>query len=189
MVRGVWASASKLWVVLMLAVLPFSALAGNEKNFLKNLKVEGTLTNGSTFKGMFTVTRFGYSETKGLTVDGVLHGKVLTANGQVIEGVSQSVTGIPATLNETSSACATTLATCDILNLDVGAIHLDLLGLVLDLAPINLDLAAVSGSGNLLGNLLCAVAGLLDPLGFLDALLGTLGQLTQLLEFINTLLG
>ena len=49
-------------------------------------------------------------------------------------------------------------AACPILVLDIGAIHIDLLGLVIDLAPINLDLTAVSGPGNLLGNLLCAVA-------------------------------
>jgi len=51
---------------------------------------------------------------------------------------------------------------CPILNLDVGAIFLDLLGLQLETSEINIDLTAVAGSGNLLGNLLCAVAGLLD---------------------------
>lgn len=62
------------------------------------------------------------------------------------------------------------------------------MGLALDVAPISLDLTAVSGPGNLLGNLLCAVAGLLDPLGFLDTLLGTLANLTALLEAINGLI-
>ncbi|WP_205829549.1 hypothetical protein [Microbacterium sp. MEC084] len=51
---------------------------------------------------------------------------------------------------------------CDILTLDLGPLHLDLLGLVVDLAPVNLDVTAQPGAGNLLGNLLCAVAGLLD---------------------------
>ena len=54
--------------------------------------------------------------------------------------------------------------------------HLDLLGLVVDLAPIHLDVTAVPGAGNLLGNLLCAVAGLLDPNTFLA-------------DFLNQLLG
>jgi len=54
--------------------------------------------------------------------------------------------------------------TCDLLTLLIpGGIFLDLLGLQLIIAPIAILLNAVSGQGNLLGNLLCAVAGLLDP--------------------------
>jgi hypothetical protein len=52
---------------------------------------------------------------------------------------------------------------CPILALDVGPIFLDLLGLQVDLSRIELDIVAIAGEGNLLGNLLCAVAGLLDP--------------------------
>jgi type II secretory pathway component PulF len=45
-----------------------------------------------------------------------------------------------------------------------------------------LDIVAQSGAGQLLGNLLCAVAGLLDSGGTLSQLLGKLGQiLDQLL--------
>jgi hypothetical protein len=54
--------------------------------------------------------------------------------------------------------------TCDLLTLLIpGGIFLDLLGLQLIIAPIAIFLNAVSGAGNLLGNLLCALAGLLDP--------------------------
>jgi hypothetical protein len=52
---------------------------------------------------------------------------------------------------------------CPILFLDVGPIFLDLLGLQVDVSQIVIDITAVAGEGNLLGNLLCAVAGLLDP--------------------------
>jgi hypothetical protein len=51
------------------------------------------------------------------------------------------------------------------------------LGLVVDLAPVHLDNTAVPGAGNLRGNLLCSVAGLLDhnsPAGGLAALLNRL---------------
>jgi len=185
----VWTYTWKLCVFFVLALMPLSAHAGNEKHFLKNLRIEGALSDGGQFKGKFTVTRFAYDETKGLTVDGFLHGTLTKASGEVLEDFEQLVTGVPATLNEGTASGVTTQATCDILNLDVGAIHLDLLGLVLDLSPINLDLAAVSGSGNLLGNLLCAVAGLLDPLGFLDTLLGTLAELNTLLNLVNGLIG
>jgi hypothetical protein len=63
------------------------------------------------------------------------------------------------------------------------------LGLQVDLSEIILDITAVGGAGNLLGNLLCAVAGLLDPgsglLNFLEDLLDLLDLLGQ----INDLLG
>lgn len=70
--------------------------------------------------------------------------------------------------------------TCDILNLRIGPLHLDLLGLEIDLdncnnGPVRLDITAEEGPGNLLGNLLCALAGLLDspltPVGRINALL------------------
>jgi len=67
-------------------------------------------------------------------------------------------------------------ADCPILNLEVGAIHLDVLGLNVDTSDICLRVTAEPGDGNLLGNLLCGVAGLLDdglPLG------GVLGGLTS----------
>jgi hypothetical protein len=53
-------------------------------------------------------------------------------------------------------------STCPILNLSLGPINLDLLGLNVDTSPICLDITAVPGSGALLGNLLCAIAGLLN---------------------------
>ena len=53
-------------------------------------------------------------------------------------------------------------STCEILSLSLGPLDLDLLGLVIELDEVNLDITAEPGPGNLLGNLLCAVAGLLD---------------------------
>jgi hypothetical protein len=67
---------------------------------------------------------------------------------------------------------------CDILNLEIAPIFLDLLGLQVELPnPLVLEIRAVSGAGNLLGNLLCAVAGLLDgnsPVGGLAGLLNNI---------------
>jgi len=80
-----------------------------------------------------------------------------------------------------TDALLQTNGACDILTLDIGAIFLDLLGLEVDIAPISIDITAVPGAGNLLGNLLCAVAGLLDgpnPIGSLiDRLLGIINNL------------
>jgi hypothetical protein len=76
-------------------------------------------------------------------------------------------------------------AVCDILFLDLQPLSLDLLGLQVLLSRVTLDVNALPGAGNLLGNPLCALVGLLDsgPLG------GLLGQVLQnLLTAINQLL-
>jgi hypothetical protein len=76
---------------------------------------------------------------------------------------------------------------CQILNLTLGPLHLNLLGLVVDLNRVHLRITAVRGPGNLLGNLLCAVAHLLDgsapaakKAALLNDVVGTLGILGRL---------
>ncbi|KAI9021036.1 hypothetical protein DFJ74DRAFT_723272 [Hyaloraphidium curvatum] len=76
---------------------------------------------------------------------------------------------------------------CDILNLDLGPLDLNLLGLRIQLSEINLDITAVPGPGNLLGNLLCAVAGLLDNTGTGGVLQQITGLLNQILGLLGTL--
>src|SRR5690242_13675296 len=71
---------------------------------------------------------------------------------------------------------------CQILSLTLGPLQLNLLGLVIDLNQVVLTIAAVPGAGNLLGNLLCAVANLLNGGGPISALLNSLvGLLNQIL--------
>ena len=68
-------------------------------------------------------------------------------------------------------------ASCEILDLVLGPLDLNLLGLQVHLDTVHLNITAVPGAGNLLGNLLCAVAGLLDgpsPLNGIAALLNRL---------------
>lgn len=72
-----------------------------------------------------------------------------------------------------------TQSSCEILDLTLGPLDLDLLGLQVHLDQINLQITAQPGPGNLLGNLLCAVAGLLDNPNALAGLLNNL--LRQLL--------
>jgi hypothetical protein len=84
-------------------------------------------------------------------------------------------------------AAGVTAASCDILNLVLGPLDLNLLGLEVHLNQVVLDIVAQSGAGNLLGNLLCAVAGLLDG-GGLGGLLGQLSDLlNQILGVLNGL--
>ncbi|MCW2835411.1 MAG: transporter substrate-binding protein [Nocardioides sp.] len=85
----------------------------------------------------------------------------------------------------TAARVAAGAAACDILNLVLGPLDLNILGLQISLNRVVLDVVAVAGAGNLLGNLLCAVAGLLDG-GLLGNLLGQLrGLLNQILAALN----
>ena len=75
-----------------------------------------------------------------------------------------------------------TAASCDILNLVLGPLDLNLLGLEVHLKQVVLDIVATSGAGNLLGNLLCAVAGLLDGGAALGQIAALLNQILGILN-------
>jgi hypothetical protein len=101
-------------------------------------------------------------------------------NGQVaavLQIVNSATGAVVATLTQPLTALT---GTCQILTLDIGAIHLDLLGLVIDVSPIHLSITAESGPGNLLGNLLCGIAHLLDnPSGQLQGIVALLNNLLR----------
>jgi hypothetical protein len=113
--------------------------------------------------GSLTVPIVGTNGTNAVaTITGFVdQNGTLTAVG-TITGVVDTAAGLVNVVNAPFSAPVTASGSCTILTLDIGAIHLDLLGLVVDLSPIHLSITAQSGSGQLLGNLLCAVAHLLD---------------------------
>ncbi len=75
---------------------------------------------------------------------------------------------------------------CNVLNLRLGPLDLNVLGLVVHLNRVVLNIIAQTGASQLLGNLLCAVAGLLDPSG---PATGPLTQLQGLLTRILRALG
>ena len=115
----------------------------------------------------------GVSGTCQLTVTGfdVVNG-VLTATGTVTSGtLSVPFQDVP--VQATGS--------CQILDLTLGPLDLDLLGLVVHLDTVHLDITAQQGPGNLLGNLLCAVAGLLDNSSSPTALQQIANLLNQIL--------
>ena len=81
---------------------------------------------------------------------------------------------------------AAALLSCQILDLVLGPLDLDLLGLKVHLDTVKLNITAQGGPGNLLGNLLCAVAGLLDGSTGLN---GILNGITKLLNQLLAVLG
>lgn len=107
--------------------------------------------SGSTFTGTFQLQKFATDATGQLVATGLLSGIVTSATGATTS-IVRSIT-LPATVGT---------ATCQILHLDLGPLSLDLLGLQVNLSEIVLDITAQSGAGNLLGNLLCSVANLLN---------------------------
>jgi hypothetical protein len=150
-------------VCSLIAAAASPAAAQPSPNF--TVPIVGTVPSGS-FVGSFTVNRF-VSTTTGIVAVGTL------------TGVLTDPAGVPSTIVRTVLLpVQIAQATCQILHLDIGPISLDLLGLNVDLSRIVLDITAESGAGKLLGNLLCAIAGLLDdPSGLarlLNSLLGAL---------------
>ena len=130
---------------LSLAAAPSPALAASGVT----VPVVGS-GSGGTFTGTLTITKFIANGT-GIDAVGTLTGTVSNATG-VIGSIVKNIR-IPVTVAG---------ASCDILHLDLGPLSLNLLGLQIDLSRIVLDITAQTGAGNLLGNLLCAVTGLLD---------------------------
>jgi len=140
--------------------------------------VTGAATTAAGASGIFqgTLTTTGFQVINGvLSAVGNLTGNVVDSAGNVLATVTNQAV--------TSPLQAT--ATCTILNLVLGPLHLDLLGLVIDLNQVNLLITAVPGAGNLLGNLLCSVAGLLDG----SAGGGLSGLLQNLAGLLNQILG
>ena len=141
-------------------------------------KVAVTGTKG--FKGTYTIEKFVSKGGKLYSV-GTLTGKAKGA-----KKVTKHNVQMPAAVSNAASASQLPpiAGACQVLNLVLGPINLNLLGLSVRTNQINLRIDAVPGAGNLLGNLLCGITGLLDP----NALANTpLGQLSQILNAILAL--
>jgi hypothetical protein len=95
----------------------------------------------------------------------------VSAVGTLTGTVTNAAGGVTSIARNVTVPLAVTQATCDILHLDLGPLSIDVLGLQIDLSRVVLDVVAEAGAGNLLGNLSCAVAGLLDQPGALARLL------------------
>lgn len=154
-------------LMLMLAVTP-TAFAASPTASSLSAPVTGTVAGGGTFTG--TLTNIVVKDVNGvLTATGNLSGTLTNSLGQVVG----TVTNLPITL------LATPTGTCQILHLVLGPLDLNLLGLMVHLNQVVLDITAQAGPGNLLGNLLCAVAHLLDNGGPLTGIVGLLSNLLR----------
>jgi hypothetical protein len=145
--------------------------------------VRGTFGKAGSVTGNFTPRRFKVNKAGDVVGVGRLVAKLTRGNGNVVGKVTQrakvpvmKVNGAP--LGARAAAAA---VSCRILRLILGPLDLNLLGLRVQLNRVRLRITAIPGPGNLLGNLLCGVAGLLDS-GL------TPRQLSQILTAISQIL-
>jgi hypothetical protein len=162
------------------------------------LPVYGPIRGGADEEGTFqgTVSELEFSGDGALLMGGLLNG-IVDLGERTVRIVDQElrIPVEPSVADATDAEGEATSATgavrffqdtepdpgkCDILYLDIQPITLNLLGLEVLTSRITLDANAIPGEGNLVGNLLCALSGLLDGLP------GTLDQVTDQLNQIVT---
>src|SRR3982750_2662448 len=168
--------ALALVLLTCLLIVPYTATAQTTNPFnipLVNVPVTNLVggTAAGTFNGNLDITRF-FNQNGQLMALALLTGTVTNTAGQVVQTLTNFAVSLPIT---------SATGSCPILTLDLGPLHLDLLGLVVDLNAIHLNITAQSGPGNLLGNLLCAVANLLNGGGPLGSISGLLNNLLRIL--------
>jgi hypothetical protein len=186
------AAAATLICGLLLLPGVASAQQGPER-LTQVIPLSGKSTkNNKNFTGTYTIERFVASGGRLYSV-GDMKGKVGNRK------VTRENVRLPATLRNAAGTARTSQVqppplplpplppgnACSILALDLGPINLNLLGLVVRTNQIQLRIDAVQGPGNLLGNLLCGITGILNPTG---AIANTpLGQLAQILGALTAL--
>ena len=148
--------AVALCVAAVLA--PTQAGAQEPAGLTQVVPVSGKSKSGKQFRGTYAIDRF-RTARGALVAVGTLRGRMAGRR------VAQRGVRMPAALSSDPAAAQVPPIpnACELLNLVLGPINLDLLGLVVRTNRINLRIDAVPGPGNLLGNLLCAITGLLDP--------------------------
>jgi hypothetical protein len=169
----------RLALVAMVSLMPVSAALAQGRGPAAqapglDVPITATAVTGEVINATLTIQRF-VQQDGAIEALGKLTGTITDAAGTVRNFVTQ--VRVPVLLDSTT-------ATCEILHLELGPLDLNLLGLVVHLDQVVLDIAAQPGPGNLLGNLLCSIAGLLD-----GGLGNVLGQLTGLLNQLLGLLG
>jgi hypothetical protein len=132
------------------------------------IPVTGSGTAG-TLNGTFTLTGFALQDGQ-LVATGLLSG-VVTNGAGATSSILQTVT---------AAVTSTATSSCTILHLVLGPINLNVLGLQVTTNQIVLDISAIPGPGNLLGNLLCSIANLLNNPN--QTLVGLLNNLIAILQ-------
>ena len=167
------------------APAPLTTVAKNPLGMAQSA-FTGTTASGQRVTGNFTPLGFskrnGNLRARGL-VRGVVHRAGTNTTFAVVRTLRvRQVNGTSVTNAREAAAAA---AVCPILRLRLGPLFLNLLGLRITTNRIRLNIVAVPGPGNLLGNLLCAIAGLLDGPPTPAQLTRATRQLNRILALLN----
>jgi len=198
-------AAAAVMVACGLMLVGGTGIASAQNRLTQVVPMSGKVTKGGKafkgkqFKGTYTIQKF---VTKGgkLYSVGTLKGKAgskkinkknvrlpASAANNAAAGSSQAHTSqVPVPVPPLPLPPLPAGNSCSILSLNLGPINLNVLGLVVRTNEIQLRIDAVQGPGNLLGNLLCAVTGLLNPATGGTAVANT--PLAQLVQILNALL-
>jgi hypothetical protein len=155
------AAAAVLSCALVFGAAGTASAQDATPKFAKQVAVQGK-NKGKNFSGTYTIRRFVASGDQ-LYAVGKLTGTLKNRR------VSRSGVRMPVELQRHAAAGASqvppipTPGACTILDLVIQPIDLNLLGLRVATSEIALLVEAVPGAGNLLGNLLCGITGILDP--------------------------
>ena len=162
--------------------------------------VTGVTAAGQPVRAVFIPKRI-VASGGGMVAEGILRGRIVKPgkDARFRQAATMPVSAVdgravPATTPSARAAAAAfppapAAGACNVLNLVLAPLDLNVLGLQVHLDQVVLNIVAQSGAGQLLGNLLCFVAGLLDggsPLsnlltqltGLLNQIIGALGRLT-----------
>jgi len=135
---------------------------------VKGVKVKGKFDDATISITQFAVNADGKLVANGL-VTSATRGTLGTFSNALV--TVQSTTSAQGTrTGDYNSLAAMQQESCSILTLSLAPIKLDLLGLVVETTAINLVITGETGPGNLLGNLLCGLTGILDPAAQAQAL-------------------
>ena len=164
-----------IWALLLTfgtsgLALPTATAEAQTSNPVANrliVPVAGTVDGvAQTLTGTLAITEFATQQNQ-LVAIGTLTATVLDATGNIVRNIVTQVT-VPVT---------TANGSCTILHLELAPLDLNVLGLLIHLDR-TCSIFPHSPGGGLLGDLLCVIAGLLDPF--------TLGQ--QLVNLLNQIL-
>jgi hypothetical protein len=183
---------------LGLLLVPATSRAASDKHAFSGVPVTGITDKGNTFSGTMDVLGFindtsdaehplkAIASLSGSASDG----RRVTNAIILVPVISPALTALAEqhgfggrALSSSAVQPAQTTAGCQVLDLVLGPLHLDLLGLVVDLNQVHLNITAQPGNGNLLGNLVCAIANLLNGSGG-----GTAGAAATLVNSLATML-
>jgi hypothetical protein len=176
-IAGIFVLMTCLW-----AIVPQVASAQNQENQENSVHSHSSsplvipvTAAGGGFTGTFKLTSFAIQNGQ-LVANGIVAGT--DANG--VSHFGTATTAVTST-RSTAALIAAAPAVCSILHLVLGPINLNVLGLQVMTNQIVLDINAIPGAGNLLGNLLCDVANLLNG-NPTQTLVGLLNQIIAILQ-------